>query len=465
MQDNAELTFQEMRRQGRALAEGRWRKLCGDLLQKDEEKAIMTAILLENERKGLDRLDEDVKMLNVGSFDRFAFPMIRAIYPNLVSTELVSVQPMQGPTSMIFYMDTRYAVTKGSAVAGQTSLSPLEGHTGPKSFTSELIDHETLVTVAGTDDTPTIPTIGWLPIRPGSFYIYATVAAATVTGHDNGNGLITGTGIDSGTIDYTTGAVAIDYTTAPDNPSEIWCTYRYVSEGNTQRPELDIILTSAVVLAETQSLVTNWSVESEQDFRAVHGIDAQVTLMSEIAENIRFEIDREIVNDLWTLSGPAVDVTWDYTPPTGIDFYRHQLTFVNALVQASNVIFQRTRGKGRGNWMVCGTNVSTVIEVLPQFVSADYGDAEGVVYIGQLGSLKIYKDPWFETDYALMGYKGSTWLRAGYVYAPYVPLWRTPIVTLTDIKRRVGMMTRYGKKTINDKYYVKIYVDNFGVMA
>ncbi len=465
---NAETAYGELQQRGRFLAEGRWRKLVGKLLRKNEDKAIITAILLENQRKWFSNLTEDVKMLNVGSFDRFAFPMIRAIYPNLVATDLVSVQPMQGPTSLIFFLEQQYGVTKGSAVQGASALSPISGHPGPRGFSSEWVDHETLGTGSTGDDTPTMANLDWFPVRPGSVTIHVLLSTVDTTYTDDGNGGFTG--LDAGTIDYATGqfTVAPDFPTAPDNLSEIWVKYRYVSEANTLRPKLDITLTSTQVMAETHSMVTNWSVESEQDFKAVHGLDAQTTLMSQVAENIRFEIDREVIADLWDAAGGTTgtaDITWDYTPPTGVDFYRHQLTFINKLVEASNLIFANTRGKGRGTWLVCGVNVATVIEALPGFVPTDYGDAEGVVFIGQLGSLKIYKDPWAATDWALMGYKGSSWLKAGYVYAPYVPLWRTPVITLTDIARRVGLMTRFAKKLINGYYYVTVNVDNFGVLS
>lgn len=465
--------FDNAQRSGLSLAERKWRHLCGDLLEKGQtEKAILTARLLENTKNWFKVLDEDVRMLNVGSFDRFAFPMIRAVYPNLIATDLVSVQPMQGPSSLIFYLDTRYAVTKGTAAAGETSLSPIDGHAPAVGYPSELVDAEVVGTGDGNDLTPTIANLGWLPVRPGSVSITTVVevnGAVTIT--DNGNGgLVCGTaGILTGTntINYTTGAIVLTFdTNPPANTEAITASYRYISEGNTQRPELDIILTSALVTADTYTLGTNWTIEAEADFRSVHGLEAQATLMSQVAEQLRYEIDRDIIADLNTLvnAAGATSFAWDYTPPVGVDYYRHQLTFVNKLVEAGNHLFRQTRGKANGNFLVVGTNLATVIEALPQFVSADYGDAEGVVYIGQLDRWKIYKDPYMAVADGIMGHKGNSWLKAGYAYCPYVPLWRTPVVTLTDFKRRVGLMTRYAKKVINANFYTKVSVDNFGVL-
>lgn len=448
-----------------ALAEGRWSHLCKSLLEKGQaEKAALTARLLENNRNWMKVLDEDVKMLNVGSFDRFAFPMIRAVYPNLVATDLVSVQPMQGPTSLIFYLDARYAKTKGSATAGATSLSPIDGHAPAVGYPSELIDAEVISDAAGADVTPDVNALQWTPVRPGSLSITTTVSGVEKIVTDDGNGNIVGA--VAGTIDYETGVItALEYAADPTTP--LIATYRYISEGNTQRPELDIILTSALVTADTYTLGTNWSIEAEADFRAVHGVEAQATLMSQVAEQLRYEIDRDVIADLLAIAnsnGASAAFDWDYTPPVGVDYYRHQLTFVNKLVEAGNYIFRVTRGKANGNFLVVGTNLATVIEALPQFVSADYGDAEGVVFIGQLDRWKIYKDPYFDPDTGIMGHKGNSWLKAGYAYCPYVPLWRTPVVTLTDFKRRVGLMTRYAKKVINSNFYCKVTVSNFGVL-
>lgn len=473
MLQNPHRELQQAEQNGLMLAERKWKHLCKDLLEKGQtEKAILTARLLENTQKWFKVLDEDVRMLNVGSFDRFAFPMIRAVYPNLIATDLVSVQPMQGPSSLIFYLDTRYAVTKGSAAAGATSLSPVDGHAPAVGYPSELIDAEVIGTGDGSDTTPAVTALAWRPVRPGSVRITTTVevnGAVVIT--DNGVGglvcatasILTGTN----TIDYSTGAIVLTFdTNPPADTIPIVASYRYISEGNTMRPELDIILTSALVTADTFTLGTNWTIEAEADFRSVHGIEAQATLMSQVAEQLRYEIDRDIIADLNTIVNMAGTTAfdWDYTPPIGVDYYRHQMTFVNKLVEAGNHLFRNTRGKAQGNFLVVGTNLASVIEALPQFVSSDYGDAEGVVYIGQLDRWKIYKDPYMDVNTGIMGHKGNSWLKAGYAYCPYVPLWRTPVVTLTDFKRRVGLMTRYAKKVINANFYVKITVSHFGVL-
>ena len=451
------------------LAESKWSSLCSGkkgnyLTERDPQKAALIARLLENQQKWMRILNEDVRTLNTGTFARFVFPMVRAAYANLISTELFSVQPMSGPVSLIFYMDALYGRTKGTAKAGQVAQSALDGHEPAVGYASELVDSETLGTGDGSDTT--FPgTLQWAPVRPYSVQI--TSANGVVVGNDNGAGGVTGTGIaGGGTIDYRTGAISLTTSAALANGVTLNASYRYVMEGNTQRPSMDITLTSQMVQASTWSLETNWSVESEQDFRSVHGIEADATLMAKVAEQLRFEIDRDNIYEVDRVAASSGVTVWDYTPPSAsIDFYRHQLTFVNALVGAQNEMFSATRGQAMGNWLVTGTNMATVIEALPQFERVDYSGVKGVVYTGNLAGLKVYKDPWLKKDEGILGHKGSDWTEAGFAFCPYIPLWRTPVITLTDQVRRVGLMSRFARKLINRNYFRKIRVSNFGVLS
>lgn len=446
------------------LASGRWGHLCKGLIEKGQrEKAALTARLLENNRQYVQNLDEDVRMVNVGAFDRFAYPIIRAVYPNLIATEIVSVQPMQGPTSLIFYLDTRYSSNKGSVISGSTALSPLTGHTANQNFTSQAVNGELL----GTGDNAHATYSGvlnWIPLRPNMVTVTAHTTVDIIA-VDDGAGNLTGTHVSSGTIDYTTGAISITFDANVGTGKQVLASYTYISEGNAKNPELDLILTSQMITADTYKLATNWSVEAEADFRAIHGIEAQVTLMSQVAEQIRFEIDRNVVSQLETVSDNEGTIQWNFTPPTGVDYFRHQLTFVNTLTDAKNQVFLATGGKATPNFMVCGTQLASVVEALPQFASAEVGETEGIVFIGTLDGVKFYKDPFMSTAKGVLGYKGANWLKSGFVYAPYVPLWRTPTVTLTDFVRRVGLMTRYATKVINQHFYRRFEVTNYGVYS
>ena len=142
----------------------------------------------------------------------------------------------------------------------------------------------------------------------------------------------------------------------------------------------------------------------------------------------------------------------------------HKQTFIDALIEASNLIFRATR-RGTGNFVVCGTNVSNVVESLygfrPQAVAGN-----GVVFVGTLqGRWSIYKDPYMDADTFLVGWKGGSFLEAGYVFAPYVPLYTTPTYVLDDMLNRKGMMSQYGVKAINRDQSARRPMPDHGLMS
>jgi len=157
----------------------------------------------------------------------------------------------------------------------------------------------------------------------------------------------------------------------------------------------------------------------------------------------------------------ATAVTWPLAPGVGLSWTEHKLSFVDILIRGSNNIFQLTR-RGQPNWVVCGLEVSSVIESLPGFKASDAMQSpNGVIFAGTLaGRWRIYKDPYNIDNTAtqqnlLIGYKGATFLDAGYVYAPYIPFYTTPSVVLDDFIVRKGMATQWGKRKINGRFYCR----------
>jgi hypothetical protein len=428
---------------GKALANGKWRPLVESI--EDATTRELTAILLENQRLFVDSLEEDVKIQSIGSFEKFVFPIVRAVFPNLIAKDIVSVQPMTGPTSLVFYLDAVYGTNKGSVRAGDTMFSARKGHLADDQYSSEAVSGETLNnTFAGGTATGVL---NFHSARPGTFW--ATDGVETFT--DNGVGGIIGSAGGTGTINYASGAVSVTPNADPGNGTALTVNYYYNSEGSDQVPIVDINLSSVPVRAIPHKLRARWSVEAATNLKAIHGMDAESELVALLSEKIRWDIDRRIISDLFTIAA-AGSVTWNKPAPAAVSYNDHKQTFIDALIEASNLIFRATR-RGTGNFVVCGTNVSNVIESLygfrPQAVAGN-----GVVFIGTLqGRWSIYKDPYMDADTFLVGWKGSSFLEAGYVYAPYVPLYTTPTYVLDDMLNRKGMMSQYGVKAINGDFY------------
>jgi hypothetical protein len=214
---------------------------------------------------------------------------------------------------------------------------------------------------------------------------------------------------------------------------------------------VDINLSSVPVRAIPHKLRARWSVEAATNLKAIHGMDAESELVALLSEKIRWDVDRRVISDLFTIAS-AGSITWNKPAPAAVSYNDHKQTFIDALIEASNLIFRATR-RGTGNFVVCGTNVANVIESLygfrPQAVAGN-----GVVFVGTLqGRWSIYKDPYLDADTFLVGWKGSSFLEAGYVFAPYVPLYTTPTYVLDDMLNRKGMMSQYGVKAINGDFY------------
>jgi hypothetical protein len=484
---------------GAQLAAGKWAEYVDGL---EGSTRDITALLLENEAQYLDNLDETTKVVNIGNFYKFAFPMVRAIFPNLVAMDIVSVQPMQGPVSLVFYLDFIYGSTKGDITRGDRlyksgfphataqNEANYDGHDSNHLFSSETVNLEVAVNGSGSalvlsgagDLGSTAAATSFKPVRPGSLEIWvgssrstAVIAAtadasgtiAKATGSPAAVTSVTGTITHSTTTGTNIAALVIDTDgSSPYQNAKIYFTYRFAAEGTNQVMEIDLQLQSTSVTAERRALKANWSVEAANDLKALHNLDVEAELTAVLADEIRFEIDREIIEDLraTSVSNGAAVREWDRSTASGnYAYYEKKMEFYDELVAQSNRIFRMTR-RAAGNFVVAGIDVCDTIEALPGFQPTNVV-GNGVVKIGTVkGQWDVYKDPYLVGNIGtdpnqigneyLMGYKGSSFLDAGFVFAPYIPLYTTPTYVFADFVGTKGIMSRYGKKVINNRFYV-----------
>ena len=249
-------------------------------------------------------------------------------------------------------------------------------------------------------------------------------------------------------------------------------------------PEIDIKIESVSVVAQTRKLRAKWSPELAQDLNAYHSLDAEVELTQILSEQVALEIDREILGDLLNQAG-AANFFWSRSPGnfvnkrTGAAISRASSlrpgpaftgtvrewyeTLVETIIDVSNEIHRKTL-RGAGNFIVVSPEVATVMEASVLYKPALSLDSDGQVAspmvlgaekVGTLSSrFTVYKDPYFPRHKILVGFKGSSYLETGYVYAPYVPLIVTPtIFAPEDFTPRKGVMTRYGKKMVRSDFY------------
>ena len=248
-----------------------------------------------------------------------------------------------------------------------------------------------------------------------------------------------------------------------------WAQYDSL-ELETEIGEVSFKLDSVTVSVEERKLRATWSPELAQDVSAFHNIDAEAELTAILSEQIAAEIDREILRDLRKLA--PWQARWDVngwrrmagfsTNYTQKDWNQELITKVN---QISAQIHKATL-RGGANWIVVSSEISALLNNLEYFHVTD-ANAEadqynmGIERVGSLqGRYQVYVDPYSPSYSMILGHKGKSLLDTGYIYAPYVPMQLTPTIynpfNFAPVK---GIMTRYAKKCVNNKFYGAIKVD------
>jgi len=248
-----------------------------------------------------------------------------------------------------------------------------------------------------------------------------------------------------------------------------WAEYASL-EFETEMGEVSFRLDEVVVSVEERKLRATWSPELAQDVSAFHNIDAEAELTAMLSEQVAAEIDREILRDL--RKAAAWQLRWDYNgwrktsnaaqPYTQKEWNQTLITKVN---QISAQIHKSTL-RGGANFIVVSSEISAIFDDLEYFHVSDANPEQdqynmGIERIGSLGGrYQVYRDPYAPAYSVIIGHKGKSLLDTGYIYAPYVPLQLTPTMynpfNFAPVK---GIMTRYAKKVVNNRFYGHLRVD------
>ena len=455
-----------------------------DRTERDRYVLGTIAVLMENESQHLQSLEEETRLVNVGSFTKFIFPVLRRVFPNLIAHDLVSVQPMTASVGAVFFLDYIYDTTKAPTTRGQVFPRDFDRY-----YTSEKIEGEILALGTGGALTLNVG-LSFSPVRPLNASLgygltikelNATTGAVVQTATDNGAGGFTGDAA-GGTINYANGAVTgFSFASNPANGNPIKAFYTYDGELNTKIPSMKLDVKKAPVEAQPRRLKALWSSEAAEDLRAFHGIDAETEIVSAVAQEMALEIDREIIDDLFA-SSTSTTGAFDRVPPAGITELDHLRSMLTVISTVSNQIHKKTL-RAPANFIVTSPDVSALLAQLTthgDFRSAYqsggevYGGnmdmprpltSQGQFGIYKVGTLQnkwmVYEDPFFQRDQMLIGLKGGSFLDAGYVWAPYIPLQVTQtFLDPNDFSLRKAMRTRYAKKLLRPEYYGQMRVTN-----
>ncbi len=441
-----------------------------------------TAVLLENQRL-INETSTDSG--DVSQFKRISIPLVRRIYPQLIANKVVSVQPLLGPTGLVYYLRFRYSSNKGAirgadnngGFPGDDANSLMQTASGDPNldifYSHQFVQNETTSTDDGADVTSVFSPLEHTPVLAGTVtgtaFVGAT-AVGTFVIDESGTATITDIGTPANTVDAislnnTTGEMTFTWSGAPGANSAV-VSYEYNMECNPDLPEINLVVESEDISAKTRKLKAVWSYEAQQDLRSQHNLDAEAELTGVLAQEINLEIDREVLTDLRQNAGTVA--SWDFNTALGDTIKEKYESLYVKIVEVSNVIHKKTL-RGGANWLVCSPEVASIFETatagFAPAPSEGFTSSLGIQYVATVNNRwRLYKDPLFPSGQVLMGYKGDSYMDSGYFYCPYVPLTQTPVVLDPDsFCPRKGILTRYGKKLLREgaKFYARLSIANF----
>jgi hypothetical protein len=389
----------------------------------DNHKRSVTAAVLENTEKALREqglMEVAANAAGAGTvasggaadnWNPILISLVRRAMPNMMAYDVCGVQPMSGPTGLIFAMKSKYKTTKAGVSNGD-----------------EALFNEAAVGFSGD-------------------------SAVTANGSPSGLSGVSDTDADSTLVD--SGATYVPYkgdayTTAEAEALGV--------SGGEAFAEMGFTIEKATVTAKSRALKAEYTLELAQDLKAIHGLDAETELANILSTEILAEINREVIRTInaqakigarqanvttkgiFDLSSDA-DGRWSAEKFKGLGVQ---------LDREANTIAKETR-RGKGNFIICSSDVASalaasgMLDYSPALSTNLNVDDTGNTFAGVLnGRIRVYIDPYAATDYINVGYKGTNPYDAGVFYCPYVPLTMVRAVGENDFQPRIGFKTRYG---------------------
>src|SRR5210317_534312 len=383
---------------------------------KDSYRRAVTSVILENQERAA---KEDSAFLSeaaptnatsatgVQNWDPILISLVRRAMPNLIAYDIAGVQPMTGPTGLIFAMRSRYTSQSGNEAMFDEADTDFSG----RNAAGSAVDGYSASANSGTNP-------GALNDSPAGTYTTGTAmttAAAEALGDADGNAFA----------------------------------------------EMAFSIEKSTVTAKSRALKAEYTMELAQDLQAIHGLDAETELANILSAEILAEINREVVRTVYTNAekGAATNTTtagiFDLdTDSNGRWSVERFKGLMFQLERDANRIAQRTR-RGKGNMIICSADVASalqmagVLDYTPALNNNLNVDDTGNTFAGVLnGRFKVYIDPYSAnssaTQYYVVGYKGTSPYDAGMFYCPYVPLQMVRAVGQDTFQPKIGFKTRYG---------------------
>ena len=404
---------------------------------KDSHRRSVTAVLLENQEKFLKEEESFSKGIDlmeatptnntsgVSNFDPVLISLIRRAMPNLVAYDLAGVQPMSGPTGLIFAMRSRYDSMTGTEALFNEANTAFSGQDDGLNLTAGMSD--AAAGIGTTTQTGTNPSV----LNP--------VGTATSTAYNVGQGMTTS---EAESLGGATG---------------------------DQFNQMAFSIEKVTVTAKSRALKAEYTLELAQDLKAIHGLNAEAELANILSTEILAEINREVIRTIYkvaeqgavsnTATAGIFDLDIDSNGRWSVEKFKGLLFQIE---RDANAIAQRTR-RGKGNMILCSADVASaltmagILDYTPALNSNLNVDDTGNTFAGTInGKFRVYIDPYAANlaaantatasgnQYYVVGYKGSSPYDAGLFYCPYVPLQMVRAVGENTFQPKIGFKTRYG---------------------
>ena len=390
----------------------------------DSHKRAVTATLLENTERALreagrsaggqflteagpaNAIQANGGATEIDTFDPVLISLVRRAMPNLIAYDICGVQPMTGPTGLIFAMRARYG-----------------NNTGSETFYNEVNT------------------------------AYSSITAGANTLGDKNVGGYPGNTTSNSSTNLATGGIYNYGQAMPTSNAELLGT-----SGGTTFPEMAFSIEKVSVTARTRALKAEYTMELAQDLKAIHGLDAETELSNILTTEILAEINREVVRTInvtavggatsGTTTAGRFDLDVDANGRWSVEKFKGLMFQVE---REANQLAKDTR-RGKGNIIICSSDVASalqmagVLDYAPALNSNNLQvDDTGNTFAGVLnGRIKVYIDPYATGNYMTVGYKGASAFDAGLFYCPYVPLQMVRAVDTGNFQPKIGFKTRYG---------------------
>lgn len=407
----------------------------------DAHRRDVTIQILENQQKAIKEEKEQLLREaaptnnygsgNIGAWDPILISLVRRAMPNLIAYDVCGVQPMTGPTGLIFAMRSKYSTMATTNRDPNTGLFPDGTGTDP----NEAFFNEAATGFSGLDPTTGLPgqAVGAQGSNPFASP-YLTGRAMT-----------------------TAEAEALGYL-----PGEGGTNYQF--------NEMALSIDKVTVTAQSRALKAEYTMELAQDLKAIHGLDAETELANILSTEILAEINREIIRTLYfiakTGAQKSVAVPGTFNLDTDSNGRWMEEKFKGMLFQVerdANQIARETR-RGKGNFVICSSDVASalamtgILSYAPALATNLNVDDTGNTFAGVLkNNTKVFIDPYFNntgdlnTELLMVGYKGASPYDAGFFYCPYIPLQMVRAVGEMNFQPKIGFKTRYG--LVANPYY------------